>query len=162
MTPERVAEVSLPAGAAFKTSLTGSDNWVTQLAPPDGLSAHTIRRLQERGITRDGTGADPVQVQASDFRRAVLQSLARVFDAPRFQPRADAGFEGLYDFVGDAGINVNFKGGLRFHGRFSFRVRVQHCAAPLPVGETGGSKGKKNHGRFARKKRKLRPKRSDG
>jgi hypothetical protein len=32
---------------------------------------------------------------------------------------------------------------------------VQHCAAPLPVGETGGSKGKKNHGRFAAEKRKV-------
>lgn len=41
------------------------------LAPPRGLSPHTIRQLQERGIPRGGTGADPVQAQESDFRRAV-------------------------------------------------------------------------------------------
>jgi hypothetical protein len=40
---------------------------------------------------------------------------------------------------------------------FLFGFKVQHCAAPLPVGETGGSKGKKNHGRFAKKKRKVQP-----
>ena len=39
------------------------------LAPP-GLSPHAFRRLQERGIPRDGTGANPVQVQEADFQRA--------------------------------------------------------------------------------------------
>jgi protein-tyrosine phosphatase len=39
------------------------------LAPP-GLSPHTTRRLQERGIPRDTTGTDPVRVQEADFRRA--------------------------------------------------------------------------------------------
>jgi protein-tyrosine phosphatase len=40
------------------------------LAPPRGLSPHAFRRLQERGIARDGTGADPVQVREADFQRA--------------------------------------------------------------------------------------------
>ena len=39
------------------------------LAPP-GLSPHAIQRLRMRGIRRNGTGADPVQVQEADFRRA--------------------------------------------------------------------------------------------
>ena len=39
------------------------------LAPP-GLSPHTIRRMQGRGIPRDATGTNPEQVQEADFRRA--------------------------------------------------------------------------------------------
>ena len=40
------------------------------LAPPDGLSPHTMRRLQERAIPREHTGPDPRQVREQDFRRA--------------------------------------------------------------------------------------------
>jgi protein-tyrosine phosphatase len=39
------------------------------LAPP-GLSPFTARRLKERGIPRDATGEEPVQVQEADFLRA--------------------------------------------------------------------------------------------
>jgi protein-tyrosine phosphatase len=39
------------------------------LAPP-GLSPHTIRRMQEKGISRDATGANPEQVKEADFKRA--------------------------------------------------------------------------------------------
>jgi hypothetical protein len=38
---------------------------------------------------------------------------------------------------------------------FSCRVWGAAAAAPLPVGETGGSKGKKKLGRFAAEKRKV-------
>jgi len=37
----------------------------------------------------------------------------------------------------------------------SCRVWGAAAAAPLPVGETGGSKGKKKLGRFAAEKRKV-------
>jgi protein-tyrosine phosphatase len=37
---------------------------------PAGLSPHTTRRMAERGIPRGMTGAEPVQVQESDFKRA--------------------------------------------------------------------------------------------
>lgn len=40
------------------------------LAPPGGLSPHTTRRLQERGIPLERTAADPVQVAETDFPRA--------------------------------------------------------------------------------------------
>jgi len=39
------------------------------LAPP-GLSPHTLQRLQERGISREATSADGMQVQEADFQRA--------------------------------------------------------------------------------------------
>jgi protein-tyrosine phosphatase len=39
------------------------------LAPP-GLSLHTLRRMQERGIPRDATDTNPEQVQEADFQRA--------------------------------------------------------------------------------------------
>ena len=42
------------------------------LAPPDGLSPHTTRRLRERAIPMERTGPDPVQVDGPDFRRATL------------------------------------------------------------------------------------------
>lgn len=38
---------------------------------PSGLSPHTTRRMAERGIPRDMTGAEPVQVQEADFKRAL-------------------------------------------------------------------------------------------
>jgi protein-tyrosine phosphatase len=37
---------------------------------PSGLSPHTTRRLEERGIPRGLTGAEPIQVQDADFKRA--------------------------------------------------------------------------------------------
>jgi len=40
------------------------------LAPPDGLSPHTTRRLRERAIPATHTGPDPVQVSEGDLRRA--------------------------------------------------------------------------------------------
>ena len=40
------------------------------LAPPGGLSPHTIRRLIEQGIPFEHTGSDPVQVGEQDLQRA--------------------------------------------------------------------------------------------
>ena len=40
------------------------------LAPPDGLSPHTARRLRERKISREHTGPRPVQADDEDFLRA--------------------------------------------------------------------------------------------
>ena len=40
------------------------------LAPPDGLSPHTTRRLRERDIPEKHTGTKPVQAAEKDFRRA--------------------------------------------------------------------------------------------
>jgi len=42
----------------------------THLAPPVGLSPHSTLRMLERGIPREGTGRNPVQVTEKDFRRA--------------------------------------------------------------------------------------------
>ena len=42
----------------------------TQLAPPEGLSPHATRRLDEQGISRRLTAPDPIQVDEEDFRRA--------------------------------------------------------------------------------------------
>lgn len=42
----------------------------THLAPPEGLSPHATRRLDELGISRRLTAPDPVQVDEEDFRRA--------------------------------------------------------------------------------------------
>jgi protein-tyrosine phosphatase len=68
------------------------------LAPPDGLSAHTIRRLQERGITRDGTGAAPVQVQASDFRRAGLVVALKETEHRPLMARLHPGWENRIEY----------------------------------------------------------------
>lgn len=69
-------------------------------------------------------------------------------------------FEVGDDLAGDTGINVGF----RAHGLASSVGLQGACAAqaPLPVGETGGCKGKKNHGRFAAENRKVQPQRSGG
>jgi protein-tyrosine-phosphatase len=40
------------------------------LAPPDGLSPHTTRRLHEQGISLQHTGSAPRQASEADFRRA--------------------------------------------------------------------------------------------
>ncbi len=40
------------------------------LAPPDGLSPHTTRRLQERRISLQHTAPAPRQAAEADFRRA--------------------------------------------------------------------------------------------
>lgn len=40
------------------------------LAPPDGLSPHTTRRLRQRGIAFAHTGSGPVQAAERDFDRA--------------------------------------------------------------------------------------------
>jgi protein-tyrosine phosphatase len=37
---------------------------------PSGLSPHTTRRLEELGISREATGAEPIQVREADFKRA--------------------------------------------------------------------------------------------
>jgi len=42
----------------------------THLAPPVGLSPHSTLRMLERGIPRETTGRNPVQVTEKDFQRA--------------------------------------------------------------------------------------------
>jgi protein-tyrosine phosphatase len=68
------------------------------LAPPRGLSPHTIRRLQERGISRGGTGADPVQVREADFRRATRVVALKETEHRPLMARLHPGWENRIEY----------------------------------------------------------------
>src|ERR1700681_3362775 len=61
-----------------------------------------------------------------------------VLRAPWPVPRANALLQVGDDLAGDAAVNVTDFG----HGLVSFGLGLAAAAATLPVGETGGSKGK--------------------